>query len=155
MSGSHWEVVDVLVTDVLEVTDVIVVSLVDVVAVVVVVVAVTVMVWVIDVQVTDNVLAVVVDVVDVDVVLCVWIAAVLRKEEGCGCIQAWEETRQLPRKTAETNAHVRLVLIMLLFIIVIVKILLSSSLDLGGVTELWEAEFGTTDVDKIPMSDII
>jgi hypothetical protein len=65
VSGSHWEVVDVLVTDVLEVTDVIVVSLVDVVAVVVVVVAVTVMVWVIDVQVTDNVLAVVVDVVDV------------------------------------------------------------------------------------------
>jgi hypothetical protein len=60
---------------------------------------------------------VVVDVVDI-----------LRKEDGCCCIQALEEARQLPRKTAATNAHVLLViagevLIIMLLFIVIVKIL--------------------------------
>jgi hypothetical protein len=69
--------------------------------------------------------------VDVDVVLCLWIVAIWRKEDSCGCIQAWEEARQLPRKIKVTNAHIEVLFMLLLFIIIVKEVKMST-------TELWK-----------------
>jgi hypothetical protein len=81
---------------------------------------------------------------------------ILRKEDGCCCIQALEEARQLIRKTPATNAHVLLVLAGEVLIIVLLFIIVCR-LWIGVVTEFWKPNSERTVVrladvvEKIPL----